>query len=50
MILRVPQVKDIKIIILAVIGYMILAAIINFILTDGIANTGKYAAMNGSPT
>ena len=50
MILRVPQVKDIKIIILGVIVFMILAAIINFILTGGIANTAKNGSMNGSPT
>ena len=50
MILRVPQVKDIKIIILGVIVFMILAAIINFILTGGIANNAKDAAVNGSLT
>ena len=50
MIFRVPQVKDIKIIILGLIGVMILSAIINFILTGGIANTATDAAMKGSPT
>ena len=50
MIFRVPQVKDIKIIILGLIATMILSAIINFILTGGIANTATDAAMNDSPT
>ena len=50
MIFRVPQVKDIKIIILGLIGVMILSAIINFILTGRIGNTATDAAMKGSPT